>query len=82
MGLAPRKGSIEVGADADLVVIHPERKTAVDSAAMESNADWSPYEGWELAGFPRVTLSRGEVIVDNYKVVCNDGRGRWVERRL
>ena len=42
---------------------------------METNADWSPYEGWDLAGFSRTTLSRGEVIVDDYKVVGKEGRG-------
>ena len=47
---------------------------------METNADWSPYEGWELAGFARTTLSRGEVIVDDYEVVGREGRGRWLPR--
>ena len=47
---------------------------------METNADWSPFEGWELAGFSRTTLSRGEVIVDDYKVVGKEGRGQWLPR--
>jgi dihydropyrimidinase len=47
---------------------------------METNADWSPYEGLELAGFARTTLSRGEVIVDGYKVVGKAGRGQWLSR--
>ena len=47
---------------------------------METNADWSPFEGWELAGFARTTLSRGEVIVDDYKVVGREGRGVWLPR--
>jgi len=47
---------------------------------METNADWSPYEGWELAGFARTTLSRGEVIVDKYAVVGREGRGQWLPR--
>ena len=47
---------------------------------METNADWSPYEGWELAGFARTTLSRGEVIVDDYAVVGREGRGQWLPR--
>ena len=47
---------------------------------METNADWSPYEGWELAGFARTTLSRGEVIVDEYAVVGREGRGQWLPR--
>ena len=47
---------------------------------METNADWSPFEGWDLAGFARTTLSRGEVIVDDYRVVGREGRGVWLRR--
>ncbi len=81
MGLAPRKGAVQVGADADLAIIHPTRRLTVDPATMETNADWSPYEGWELAGFSRTTLSRGEVIVDDYRVVGAPGRGQWLPRK-
>jgi dihydropyrimidinase len=81
MGLAPRKGAVQVGADADLAIIHPTRRLTVDPATMETNADWSPYEGWELAGFSRTTLSRGEVIVDDYRVVGEAGRGQWLPRK-
>jgi dihydropyrimidinase len=80
MGLAPRKGAIAVGADADLAIIHPTATRRVTPPEMETNADWSPYEGWELAGFARTTLSRGEVIVDDYRVVGREGRGRWLPR--
>src|SRR5215207_4460145 len=68
MGLYPRKGAIEVGSDADLAIIHPSATQCVDCANMETNADWSPYQGWDLAGFSRTTLSRGDVIVDDYRV--------------
>src|SRR5262252_3727862 len=80
MGLYPRKGAIQIGADADLVIIHPQSTLTVSPRTMETNADWSPYEGWQLAGFARTTLSRGEVIVDNYKVVGTEGRGQWLPR--
>jgi dihydropyrimidinase len=80
MGLYPRKGALQVGADADLAIIHPDLKLTVDPAEMETNADWSPFEGWELAGFARTTLSRGEVIVDDYRVVGEAGRGKWLPR--
>jgi dihydropyrimidinase len=80
MGLYPRKGAIMVGADADLVIIHPTATRTVSPSTMETNADWSPYDGWELAGFARTTLSRGEVIVDRYAVVGREGRGRWLPR--
>ncbi|MDH5235921.1 MAG: dihydropyrimidinase [Gemmatimonadota bacterium] len=80
MGLDDRKGSIRVGLDADLAIIHPVRTHTVEPATLETNADWSPYQGWDLAGFARTTLSRGEVIVDDYKVVGKEGRGRWLRR--
>ena len=81
MGLYPRKGAIKVGADADIAIIHPQRTIVVDPETMEGGADWSPFEGWELAGFARTTLSRGTVIVDEYRVVEGlDGRGQWLPR--
>lgn len=82
MGLYPRKGAIQVGADADLAIIHPQKRIVVDPDTMEGGADWSPFEGWELAGFARTTLSRGTVIVDDYKVVDgHEGRGQWLPRK-
>jgi len=80
MGLYPRKGAIQVGADADLAILHPARAHKIVPSQMETNADWSPYEGWDLYGFARTTLSRGDVIVDDYKVVGQAGRGRWLPR--
>ena len=81
MGLAPKKGSIAVGSDADIAIIHPTKTIKVAPKEMETNADWSPYEGMELAGFARTTISRGDVIVDGYKVVGNEGRGQWLPRK-
>jgi dihydropyrimidinase len=81
MGLAPRKGLISVGSDADLAIIHPTKKIKVDPKTMETNTDWNPFEGMELAGFSRTTISRGEVIVDDYKVVGREGRGVWLPRK-
>src|SRR5712672_1430502 len=81
MGLYPKKGAIQVGADADIAIIHPTKMEKVDPEKMETNADWSPYEGWDVAGFARTTLSRGDVIVDDYKVVGKEGRGQWLPRK-
>lgn len=80
MGLYPRKGAIAVGSDADLAIIHPTSRRKVSPDTMETNADWSPFDGWDLAGFARTTLSRGEVIVDDYRVVGQPGRGKWLPR--
>ncbi|MCC5874834.1 MAG: dihydropyrimidinase [Candidatus Sumerlaeia bacterium] len=81
MGMYPRKGAIQVGSDADIAIIHPTKRIKVDHATMETNTDWSPFQGWELAGFSRTTLSRGDVIVDDYKVVGKAGRGKWIPRK-
>ncbi|CAN5375693.1 dihydropyrimidinase [soil metagenome] len=81
MGLYPRKGAIAVGSDADMAIIHPKKKFTVDPKKMETNADWNPFEGMELAGFARTTISRGDVIVDDYMVVGKQGRGKWLPRK-
>jgi dihydropyrimidinase len=81
MGLGNRKGQIRKGFDADLTIIHPKRRITVDPKTMETNADWNPFEGMELAGFARTTISRGEVIVDDYKVVGRQGHGQWLPRK-
>lgn len=80
MGLGDRKGAIKPGHDADLAVIHPTRRIKVDHAELETNADWSPYQGWPLAGFSRTTLCRGNVIVEDYKFCGQNGWGRFLPR--
>lgn len=80
MGLGDRKGQIRKGYDADIAILHPGHKIKVNPAEMETNADWSPYEGWNLAGFARTTLCRGKVIVDEYKFCGENGWGRFLQR--
>ncbi|MBN2562611.1 MAG: dihydropyrimidinase [Phycisphaerae bacterium] len=80
MGLGDRKGAIKKGRDADVAVIHPTKKIRVDHRKMETNADWSPYQGWNLAGFARTTLSRGKLVVDNYKFCGDNGWGKYLPR--
>jgi dihydropyrimidinase len=80
MGLYPKKGVIAVGSDADLVLIDPDASMTVDPAELETNADWSPYDGWDLAGFAETTFSRGRKIVDDYRFIGEDGWGKWLPR--
>ena len=80
MGLYPRKGVIAPGSDADIAIIDPERTVAVDHATLQTNADWSPYQGWELAGFAEATFSRGRQVVEDYRFVGENGWGRWLAR--
>ncbi len=80
MGLYPRKGVIAPGSDADIAIIDPERTIKVDHRKMETNTDWSPFQGWNLAGFAEKTFSRGQLIVDDYRFVGRSGHGRFQKR--
>ncbi|HUY99382.1 MAG TPA: amidohydrolase family protein [Thermomicrobiaceae bacterium] len=79
-GLYPRKGTISVGADADIVVFDPEWSRVIDRSMVKSRAGHSVYEGWEVTGWPAITLRRGEVVVRDDDVVGTAGSGRLVHR--
>lgn len=79
-GLEPAKGRIAVGADADLCLWDPEARRRVDGAAMRSLAGYSVYDGWEVRGWPEMTVSRGEVVWGSGEVRGSAGRGQLVRR--
>jgi dihydropyrimidinase len=79
-GLWPRKGTVAVGSDGDLVIFDPERKTVLSAKTHHMKVDYNPYEGRRVTGGPAMVLSRGEVIVDDGKFVGKKGRGRFVKR--
>ncbi len=79
-GLYPKKGAIVEGADADLVVFDPNRKVVVRAAEMHSRADYDVFEGFEITGWPRVTISRGEELVTDRKVAARCGHGEFLAR--
>jgi len=81
-GLYPKKGTIAVGSDADLVVFDPKRKLRVTHAMLHENVDYTPYEGLELTGYPELTFSRGELIAQDGEFIGTPGRGRFQMRKL
>jgi len=82
MGLFPRKGTLAIGSDADIAVIHPTLARKVDFKNMQTHCDWSPFQGWPLAGFAEHTFCRGRQIVRNYKFVGRNGYGQFLPRSL
>ncbi len=77
-GLYPRKGTIAVGADADIAVWNPERQVTITNDILHHNVDYTPYEGMTVRGWPEIVISRGDIIVVNGEVVGTGGRGRFL----
>ena len=80
-GLYPQKGTIAVGSDADITVFDPQKPVTIRQSDMHSNQDWELHEGFEVTGWPAMTISRGDIIVENSKVNAEPGRGKLVKRR-
>ncbi len=80
-GLSPRKGVIAAGSDADFALIDPSvRKTLTRDDFHVT--DYSPWEGWEVAGWPVITILRGRVIADHGRLAADPPRGQLVPRRI
>lgn len=77
-----KKGQIAVGYDADLVVFDPRQPVTLSTKTLHENVDWTPYDGFQLTGWPRHTLSRGQWLVRDGQFVGQPGQGRFVARRL
>jgi dihydropyrimidinase len=79
-GLYPRKGTIAVGSDADLVIFDPKRKHTISAATHHMRVDYSMFEGIQVTGMPDVVLSRGKVVVDGDKFLGRPGQGEFLRR--
>ena len=77
-GLYPRKGALEAGSDADLVVVDLEREVKVDLPALNSAVDFSPYEGYVARGWAATTIAAGQVVYEGGEVVAGRTRGRYL----
>jgi dihydropyrimidinase len=79
-GLYPRKGTIAVGSDADLVIFDPHRKHTISAKTHHMRVDYSMFEGIQVTGMPDVVLSRGRVVVNGDKFLGRAGQGEFLRR--
>lgn len=80
LNLYPAKGSLEAGADADIVVWDPERSKTITASEQQSVIDYNVFEGFRVKGLPRHTLTRGEFAVEDGEVKAKPGHGKFVAR--
>jgi dihydropyrimidinase len=80
MGLAPRKGMIAIGADADLALWDPKKRVTITNKLMQHAIDYTPYEGLEVTGWPVATVRRGTVVMRDGVVQAEPGTGQFLPR--
>jgi len=81
-GIAPKKGSIVVGGDADVAIWDPEKEVTISQSLLHDAMDATPYEGFKVKGWPVMTFSRGESVCADFEFKGREGRGRYLPREL
>lgn len=80
-GLYPEKGSIQVGGDADLLLIDLNKKWVVDASRLETKNKWSPFDGWEITGKVLKTMVRGKTVYENGEYPQGPGFGNFLSTK-
>lgn len=80
-GMYPKKGTLIPGSDGDIVIIDPLMEVTLTKDMLHSNVDYTAYEGFKLKGYPVMTLSHGEIIVQDNEFIGQRGRGKFIKRQ-
>ncbi|MEE8331315.1 MAG: amidohydrolase family protein, partial [Acidimicrobiia bacterium] len=81
-GMFPKKGTIAVGSDADIVIFDPKASFTYGADTIHGNIDYTAYDGMKISGSPKTVISRGRVIVNDGDYVGTKGDGRYIKRGL
>lgn len=81
-GVYPKKGTIQVGSDGDIVIIDPNVEIVLKIEDLHSNIDYSAYEGIKIKGYPIYTIVRGKIIVKNNNFIGEKGYGEFLKRKI
>lgn len=82
-GLYPKKGAIEVGSDADIVILDMAKKVKFSASQLHYKiSDYTPFEGWDITGWPTLTMVRGQVVFQDGQLTAKPGWGRYIPRSL
>jgi dihydropyrimidinase len=79
-GLFPRKGTVAIGSDADIVVFDPNKRATLGVKTLHMNVDYNPYEGRTVQGAPTTVIVNGNVVIDGDTFVGKKGAGRFLKR--
>ncbi len=79
-GMFPKKGTIGIDSDADLVIFDPHQKHSISAFSHHMNVDYSAYEGWEVTGKVKTVVLRGKVAIENNECKLEKGSGRFIKR--
>ncbi|MHA2104551.1 MAG: dihydropyrimidinase [Candidatus Hodarchaeales archaeon] len=80
-GMAPEKGSIAVGSDADLSILDPKKEIRITHDMMHTNAGYTGYEGFEVKGWPEITISGGNILMKDNELFAKPGDGKFIKRK-
>ena len=80
-GLAPRKGTLSIGSDADLVIVDLNQEAEAPKKPIYSNTDYSVFTGRRIKGWPTMTMLRGRIIAQKGKITAKTGKGRYIPGR-
>ncbi|MCP4048872.1 MAG: dihydropyrimidinase [Gammaproteobacteria bacterium] len=80
-GLHPRKGSVAIGGDADIAIWDPHWKRTISQSMLHDNMDYTPYEGFEVTGWPRIVINQGRIVVEDNNLMVERGSGSFLKRQ-